>query len=215
MELLIVIAIIAILAGMLLPALKKAKDSAYSIQCTSNLKQLATCMGSYSNDFNGLLYRPAGSYWGITLVENSYLPNGPNYGRGTSPHTGNSIYDRWRLKVLSCPTEKDKNKYGLSEANMYEYALNCYLGTIKVDPSDGRERRYCKITSVNNPSQRVAHGDSAYYYIFHGNISLNHRLSYRHGGNANVLFLDGHSAQLRIIQVGDPTSGVEPYPYPW
>ena len=54
-ELLIVIAIIAILAAMLLPALNRARESAKETSCISNLKQLGTATSMYCSDFRDQL----------------------------------------------------------------------------------------------------------------------------------------------------------------
>jgi prepilin-type processing-associated H-X9-DG protein/prepilin-type N-terminal cleavage/methylation domain-containing protein len=49
-ELLVVITIIAIIAGLLLPALEKAKAKSQSIDCANNLKQLQVAWVMYAND---------------------------------------------------------------------------------------------------------------------------------------------------------------------
>ncbi len=55
-ELLIVIAIIAILASLLLPALRHAKAQSRRIACTSNERQLGVAAAGYMADFDGYLF---------------------------------------------------------------------------------------------------------------------------------------------------------------
>jgi len=54
-ELLVVIGIIAVLVAMLLPALNRAKQQAYTVQCLSNMRQLGAVLFIYCADHQGML----------------------------------------------------------------------------------------------------------------------------------------------------------------
>ena len=72
-ELLVVIGIIAVLVGILLPALQRAREQANLVACQSNLRQIGQAIGIYVIDNNGTL--PYGLWSGYGVGDLSKTPN--------------------------------------------------------------------------------------------------------------------------------------------
>ena len=70
-QLLVVIAIIAILAGMLLPALNSARERGRTISCAANFKQVGLALSMYGGENNDYLtpYQTGGGTYWITLLK--------------------------------------------------------------------------------------------------------------------------------------------------
>lgn len=104
-ELLVVIGIIALLISILLPALSRARDSANTVKCLSNMKQIFAAAALYSNDNKGymlpcgwdLATAPAGAsstdlknWWCNILVDKGYLQANDSKNKG--PQTSGVFY---------------------------------------------------------------------------------------------------------------------------
>ena len=81
LELLVVVAVIAILAAMLLPALASAKQRGLQVSCFSNLRQVAVAARLYMDDYNGGLFH---HHEGWVLDDGSQVDDLPSSPSGLS-----------------------------------------------------------------------------------------------------------------------------------
>ncbi|MBP3394750.1 MAG: prepilin-type N-terminal cleavage/methylation domain-containing protein, partial [Lentisphaeria bacterium] len=161
-ELLIVIAIIAILAGMLMPALNQARQMAFTTACKSNLKQYALGLASYTSENNEYLcygYNDLSGTFNHVLYP--YIFNRP------LKRDGYSATKPVNVKLYQCPAAKYKHVY---HELMSSYGYN-YDGVISTSPTQ-RILGY-KSSTENNPPTKTGQIKQPSAVFFFGDGRLN------------------------------------------
>jgi prepilin-type N-terminal cleavage/methylation domain-containing protein len=118
-ELLVVIGIIAVLIGLLVPAVQKVRETAMRIACANNLKQIGIAIHHYHEEYEAMpparLDYDGGADWPVLLWP--YLEQ-------TAPYSRWDIHQRYYvqppdvqhlvLKVFLCPARRTPSTTGLS-----------------------------------------------------------------------------------------------------
>jgi prepilin-type N-terminal cleavage/methylation domain-containing protein/prepilin-type processing-associated H-X9-DG protein len=201
-ELLVVIAVIAILASILLPALSNGKVAAKRIQCVDNLRQLGLAARMYWDDNDDRTFRYlVGATNGGRLYWFGWLKPGAEGTREFDPAQGALHPYLQGTGVEICPSLDyggSLYKYKARGA-AYGYGYNLYLGQNSVP-----------LSRVARPSDTILLADAAqvndfqapasperplleeFYYLDADESSGYPNAHFRHQRQANAVFCDGH-----------------------
>jgi len=238
-ELLVVIAVLAVLMGLLMPVLGQARSQAKSLVCGSNLRQLVIASLGYASENSGLMVPAARDMW-----------DGSGYHRwhGTRSHL-NDPFDPAgspliaylaETKIKACPANVvhfSGNEWTETfEQGCGGYGYNMtYLGSRLWDPKTFAEMktRYEHTTSLNEvkqPARTVMFSDTAmsmdgehlieYSFVeppficWQGSVFegafMSPSMHFRHRGRVGVAWSDAHvDTREAASHEGDNVYGVE------
>ncbi len=202
-EMLVVIAIIAILASILLPVFSRARAKARQAQCASNLRQIGLALQMYADD-NDEMHAPVivwvgdiDWYWQVVV-----LPYARNRGIFRCPSVGPDRTVAWCnepgrrcQKGRSTPT-RFGCYYGLNSVGRKPPLAGGWVGNLSMNG-------YVSASSVGDPSGTIWLIDAKCCYVTYDpdyanmgeSAKVGHawpRVEMRHNNGANALFADGH-----------------------
>lgn len=209
-ELLVVISIIALLIAILLPALQQARNTARTISCLSNQRQVGVLLNVYATDNDGYHVPqslPLTIAWpGLLIWQTTGTPRATLSSVAYPAGTDDIPYP-----ILYCPTNMDNGLTG-NNSNPYHYTTNYAANFDLFTPSNIPLLRLSDITkpsesgdlwdakeSLTQPGRWAAGGGFITHIqagnancvagFIHGNADDPQR-----GGAANILYVDGHAA---------------------
>jgi prepilin-type processing-associated H-X9-DG protein/prepilin-type N-terminal cleavage/methylation domain-containing protein len=191
-ELLIVVAIIALLIGILLPALSKSRQLGRATACLANMHSLAQAIQMYADNNEGRLPAVGLDHGGGVDEDNAWI--------------NSAAQEIGAEKVVRCPADESRfwnSEYGATgQKRRMSYATNYYtVGTL-----EGFEE-FNNFTRISRPSTTIfwaelaETGDFAVADHIHPETWFTNPLTLaekevqikRHLGRANYGFVDGHA----------------------
>ena len=211
-ELLVVISIIALLVGLLLPALAGARNAARTTVCASQLRQIGTAWYAYWNDHDG--YSPPWQieglpthnmtwYYGGLHPSQSNLAEGNPYdndkNRPLNPYVGSKLTDEKLADIFRCPDDqtvlrKNGSPWVSGEYTVFEWYGNNYplspLIQVQV-PGTTLYTGSFQLDSVPQTSESIWAADMELRWAFPLPLTNPYAPFHGEADSANLLFLDG------------------------
>ena len=202
-ELLMVITIIMILAGLLIPALQKARAKAFRVRCVGNLRQLGAAVLMYQDDneafpdwygWNGGATNT--QYWAFTRWYPRILPYVTDYRLFQDPAL--STWNAHWVPPRQWPNDNaHRVNYALGRCAAYDHSSSYRMARYR-DPL-----RSILVTDSAHVDDCGNRGRVAWANVCAADCRYERRIeaNARHGGGSNVCFVDGHVEWLSALGI--------------
>lgn len=197
-ELLVVMAVVAVLAALVIPAIAGARERSRSVTCSGQMRELGMAVLLYTQDNLGRFPRSSHSAgasrepgWAASIAP--YL--------GAQPAEANAA---WVNSEFGCPSNTNK------APDAYSYAMNVFFELKAGDSYVGRPATWRCLPQVPSPARTILLAETA---AATGGMAPDHFMCHqwssvaaarnavahdRHAGRANYLFVDGHVESLPV-----------------
>ncbi|RRJ97087.1 DUF1559 domain-containing protein [Opitutaceae bacterium TAV4] len=207
-ELLTVIAIIGILAGIMIPVVSSVRKTARNATCLSNLRQIGIALAMFASDNKDDLpvANSGTTNWMYEIT--GYNGRGPNY-LGV-PNKDLKAIRYGQQTPLFCEESKRYCVTPSASLSATTYAYN--FNGLMINPAWTKPQKF---NGSDHPAQLCVIGENRYrpatddwgfiLGAFDGTLAMSADM---HGNHSNVLYLDGHVGGIKTI----PPHPAAPFP---